>query len=270
MSKGEVLFILESKDLLANLNVQNAAYESALARFEKLKQLPQHEDLVVAQMNLDEAKIALESARAQIDMVTRLSDQRAISQEERNRRQFAFKQAEAQLNLSKANYDKVKAGIWKPDLEIAKLEVDQAKANFDLMRIEIERNIVRSPIDGTVLQVKIHDGEMPSQDKGPLMILGNIEDMNLRVSINQLDISKMQSNAPAVAFPQGNNQIKYSLQFVRMEPILVRKQNINNDVYEKLDTQVLQVIYRIKNNGTPVYVGQQMDVFIETDRPQEK
>lgn len=268
IEKGEALFSLENRDLRANLNVQNAAYESALAKFDRLKQLPQPEDLVVAEMNLNTSKISLEAAKSQNEMVAKLPDPRAISQEERNRRLFAFREAEAQLNQAQANFDKVKAGIWKPDLVIAQSELAQAKANVDLVKTEIERTVIRSPIDGTVLQVRIHDGEMPSIETGSLMTIGDVDEMYLRVSINQLDISKFQPNSPAVAYPQGNNQTKYQLHFIRMEPLLVRKQNINNAIFEKVDTRVLQIVYRIKTEGRPVYVGQQMDVFIETDRPQ--
>jgi hypothetical protein len=31
-----------------------------------------------------------------------------------------------------------------------------------------------------------------------------------------------------------------------------------------VDTRVLQVIYRVKDENAPLYVGQQMDVYIET------
>ena len=36
-----------------------------------------------------------------------------------------------------------------------------------------------------------------------------------------------------------------------------------SDSTERVDTRVLQVIFRFQNPGFPVYVGQQMDVFIE-------
>jgi HlyD family secretion protein len=36
------------------------------------------------------------------------------------------------------------------------------------------------------------------------------------------------------------------------------------DSTERVDTRVLQVIYRVEDNSLPLFVGQQMDVFIET------
>ncbi len=230
--------------------------------------MPRPEDLAIAEADINSAKVSLELAQKQNEMVQQLPDPRAISQEERNRRLFAFREAEAKWKQAENNYEKIKSGIWKPDLDIAQLEVLQAKANVDVATAEIERTVIRSPIDATVLQVRIHDGEMPSMDamRAPLMILGDIEDMYLRVSINQMDIAAFRPESPAVAYLQGDNKIKFSLAFVRMEPLLVSKQNVTNDIFEKVDTRVLHIIYRIKKDDRPLYVGQQMDVFIETEK----
>lgn len=268
VEKGEALFALENRDLIANLNLQQIAYESSLARLEKDKSLPRREDLVGAEAALNSAKAAMELAKDQNEMVANLPDPRAISQEERNRRFFAYRQAEEQWKQAEANYEKIKSGIWKPDLQIADLEVLQAKANIDLINTEIERTVIRSPIDGTILQIKIHEGELPPLDtfRAPLMIIGNIDELYVRVSINQLEIPLFHSDAPAMAYLQGNTQLKFPLEFVRIEPFLVNKQNLTNDINEKVDTRVLQIIYRIRNEDHHIFVGQQMDVFIEAKR----
>lgn len=268
VEKGQPLFALDHSDLLANLNVQKANYQSIKAKLKKDQSLPRPEDLIISQMAMNSAKDALELAKQQNEMVLQLSDPRAISQEERNRRLFAYKEAEAKWQQSQANYEKTKLGTWKPDLEIAESEVSQAKAAIDLANAEIERTTIRSPIAGTILQIKIHEGEMPSMDgsQRPLMIIGNLDPLYLRVSINQLEIPFFKPDSPATAFLQGNNKISFPLEFVRVEPFLVSKQNLTNDIHEKIDTRVLQIVYRIKNEGHPIYVGQQMDVFIETPK----
>lgn len=268
VKRNQDLFALENKDILANLKVQKSAYENALAKLEKIRSLPRQEDLAIAETTLNSAKVGLQLAKSQNDMVSQLPDQRAISQEERNRRLFAFQQAEVKEDQAKANFEKIKSGSWKPDLAIADLEVSQAKANLDLVKTELERTIITSPIDGTVLQIKIHEGELPSIDtfRIPLMVVGNIDELYLRVSINQLDIPFFRSDAPATAYLQGNNKVHFPLEFISVEPLLVNKQNLTNDINEKVDTRVLQIIYRIKNEGPPIYVGQQMDVFIETQK----
>lgn len=269
VNKGDVLLQLEDQDLKADLAARQVAYEIALAQLKKLEDLPRHEDVVASEAALKSSQIELQQAKDQYERVQGLQDSRALSLQEINRRRFNYEQAEAKWEEVKANLNKIKAGAWKPDLEIAKLEVQQAKTGIERVQADIQRTIIRSPLDGKVLQVRVHEGEFPAtvSVNGPLMIVGNVEEIYLKVSINQFDAPFFRSSAPAVAFFRGNARIEFPLEFVRLEPFLVNKQNLTNDIMEKVDTRVLQVIYRIKKNGQNIFVGQQMDVFIETEFP---
>ena len=45
---------------------------------------------------------------------------------------------------------------------------------------------------------------------------------------------------------------------------LIPKKSLTGDSTERVDTRVLQIIYRVKEQSAPLYVGQQVDVYIET------
>lgn len=267
VKKGNPLFKLEDQDLQAELQTRKIAYDITLARLQKLEALPRQEELIAAEADLKKAEVDRNQAKTQYDMVQGLEDSRALSLQEINRRRFNFEQAEANSMQAKAHYDQVKDGTWKPDLKIAYLETQQAKANIEQIEAEINRTIITSPIDGEVLQVTIHKGELPSSSSAPLMVVGNIDEMYLKVSINQFDAPYFESKAPAVAYLRGNARVEYPLEFVRLDPYLVYKHNLTNDITEKFDTRVLQVIYRIKNVDHNIFVGQQMDAFIEAKFP---
>lgn len=268
VKEGDILIMLENDDIQANLQIQETMYKIALAKLQKLSELPRTSDLNLAKAELETADLDYRLAKDQYEMVQKLPDQRAISKEEVQKRKFNFEIAEKKLNQSQARYEKIKEGTWEPDLEIARLEALETRDNMNRVNTEFQRTFIRSPINGTVLQLKIQQGEMPPQDtlRSPVMILGNIHEMHLRVSINQLDIPYFQQTSPAVAYTQGNANISYSLEFVRVEPFLVDKQNLTNEITEKIDTRVFQIIYRIKPDGHFVLPGQQMDVFIEAKR----
>ena len=265
VKKGEVLFKLEARDLSAELLSRRIAYENAKANLQKLEALPRAEDVAIAEAVLKSGQVDLEQAKSQYDRVVGLQNSGAMSQEEVNRRKFVYMEATAKYQQFQADYNKAKAGAWEPDLEIARLQVLQAKASMQQVETEMERTIIRSPIDGTVLQVKIHEGEFSSVDsaRAPSMIIGNTDKMHLRVSVNQFDVSNYHQDATAVAFLQGDSQTEFPLRFVELEPVLVTKQNLTNDITEKVDTRVLQVVYAFKTENPRVFVGQLMDVFIE-------
>ena len=57
------------------------------------------------------------------------------------------------------------------------------------------------------------------------------------------------------------------LKFVRIEPYVTPKKSLTGDNTERVDTRVLQVLYEMQASEEPVFVGQQMDVFIEGETP---
>jgi HlyD family secretion protein len=269
VKKGDPLFQLEDQDLKADLYARDVAYKISLAKLEKLQALPRPEDAASAEAGLKKAEIELNEAKSQYEMVKGLEDTRALSLQVINQRRFNFELAEAAWAQANANLNKIKEGAWKPDLEIAELETVQAKANIERIDAEIQRTIIRSPIDGVLLQVKIHEGELPSavSAKGALMIVGDTDEMYLKVSINQFEAPYFRAEAKAVAHLRGNAQEEFPLEFIRLEPYLVNKQNFTNEITDKVDTRVLQVIYHILKVNPNIFVGQQMDVFIEAEFP---
>jgi HlyD family secretion protein len=50
---------------------------------------------------------------------------------------------------------------------------------------------------------------------------------------------------------------------VRFEPCVVPKKSLTGDSTERVDTRVLQVIFSFTQGDLPIFVGQQMDVFID-------
>src|SRR5262249_59474807 len=83
------------------------------------------------------------------------------------------------------------------------------------------------------------------------------------VDIDENDAWRVRPEAAAMASMRGNRALQTSLQFVRFEPYVVPKKSLTGDTTERVDTGVLQVLYRFHRGDLPVYAGQQMDVFIE-------
>jgi len=96
------------------------------------------------------------------------------------------------------------------------------------------------------------------------MILGSVTPLHVRVDVDEHDAWRVREGAPALASPRGNGSLRIPLEFVRFEPYVIPKKSLTGDSTERVDTRVLQVIYRVKDQDAPLYVGQQMDVYIET------
>ncbi|MCK6476677.1 MAG: HlyD family secretion protein [Phycisphaerales bacterium] len=157
------------------------------------------------------------------------------------------------------------AGAWAPNIAVAQAQVASAQAAVDEVKIEIERRVVKAPVTGRVLQVNIRVGEFAPAGamSTPLMMMGSVTPLHVRVDIDENDAWRVAAGAKAVAFVRGNKALKTDLEFVRFEPYVVPKRSLTGESTERVDTRVLQVIYRFNRGDMPVYVGQQMDVYIE-------
>lgn len=267
VKKGEDLIELDNQDLIASLHVKEKEHEKTVANLQKLEALPRKEDLVIAEEALKKAQVAFNESQTQYEMVANLPNPHAISKEEHDKRLYKYQQAEAEMKERQAQYEKIKAGAWKSELTIASHEIEQAQADIEAIRAEIERTYIKSPIDGTVLQIKIHEGETVASDHSKaIIVLGNVDDLNLRVSIDQFNVTALQPDVPAIAYRQGDHTTEFPLKFLHVEPLMVPKKYLTNESEEKVDTQVLEILYRIEKKDSRLFVGEQMDVFIDVEK----
>jgi HlyD family secretion protein len=223
----------------------------------KLDDRQRRADLAARQAELRVAESQVKVSAALLDDVTRqlnfaesLRDKSAISTEELTRRRSAVQIAQARLDEADA-------------------QVIAAAAQIKTIETQIERSIVRASVDGQVLQVKIHPGEFAPAGvtATPLVLLGRLKPLHLRVDVDEHEAWRVHPGAKATAAVRGNAALHVPLTFVRFEPFVIPKKSLTGDSTERVDTRVLQLIYRVEDDTLPLFVGQQMDVFIEDSHP---
>ena len=208
--------------------------------------------LVVAKAQEEVARAKKEDLQRQLEFAQQVKDKRAISQEEVTRRSSAVQTAEAELQEKEA-------------------QVEAAQSQLHAVEVELERSIVRSPIDAEVLQVKVRAGEFApaAPTETPLVLLGKLKPLHVRVDVDEHEGWRARPGAEGIAHLRGNADVKTPLSFVRFEAFVVPKRSLTGDSTERVDTRVLQVIYRVERDDLPLFVGQQLDVFIDA-QPAEK
>ncbi len=268
VAAGAPLFRLDARSRVAELAVREAALAAAQARLARLEQLPRAEELPPLVAQLDEANSALADAADEVARWESVSDPRAVAPELLARKRFAVAAAETRRATAQAQLTRAQAGSWEPDLAVARADVAVAAAERDQVAVEIERLVVRAPAAATVLQVKVRAGEYAPAGAlaQPLLLLGALATRHVRVDIDENDAWRVDAKARAQAHLRGHREFESALEFVRFEPFVVPKRSLTGDANERVDTRVLQVIYRIVDPALSLFVGQQMDVFIEETR----
>lgn len=262
---GDPLFTIDDRQLKAEVAVKHAALVSAEQSLKKLQNQPRPEEIPPSEALVREAEAQLSDAKAQWNLMEAVTDKRAISQDELNRRRYAVNSAEARLERAKTDLTLLKAGAWAPDLEIAKAALESANAQLQAAQTDLERLTVRAQVDGEILQVNIRAGEFAQAGAlvTPLMLMGNTDIMHVRVDIDENDAWRFKPGAKAHCSLRGNASLKTDIRFVRVEPYVVPKRSLTGDSAERVDTRVLQVLYAFDKGQLAAYVGQQVDVFIE-------
>jgi HlyD family secretion protein len=227
VKQGDPLFRVRDTTLRAELVMQKASVSTARAR-------------------LSDATAVLGNMRNQLALYESVPDKRAIVQEEMTRRKFAADSAAARV-------------------EQAQGELEVAEAQVAVTEAELDRHTIKAPTAGTLLQVKIRPGEyaIAGVPQTPLMVLGDVETLHVRVDIDENDAWRLNPKAAATAYVRGNASLNTPITFVRVEPYVVPKRSLTGESTERVDTRVLQALYSFRPGNLPVYVGQQMDVFIE-------
>jgi hypothetical protein len=116
-----------------------------------------------------------------------------------------------------------------------------------------------------ILEVNIRPGEFASAGAliQPLMRMGDVSQLHIRVEIDEENAARINEKNAAQALKRGQTENPVALSFVRFEPYVKPKQNLAT-ANQRVDTRVLQIIYAIPKQLSHIYVGQQMDVFIDT------
>lgn len=231
VQKGAPLFVLDRRTALADVSVKEQALEAGRA------------NIAIAEVNLADSEDQLKRAKG-------LRVGLAITQEEIQKREFAVQRMKAQLQLQKNIFE-------------------QAQSQLELAKITLDKLTVTAPTNGVILKVKIRPGEYINENNqmNPAPILmGNSQPLHLRVQIDENDTWRFNSKAKAQAYLRSNRNINFPIEFIRFEPYAEPKQRLSGESTELVDTRIVEVIYKISGAPSNIYIGQQMDIFIESDK----
>jgi multidrug efflux pump subunit AcrA (membrane-fusion protein) len=245
VTKNQPLIQLDQRELNAQLLTQEAQIKISEARRKN------------AEANVKTSQAEWNRVTDHYNRWKSVEDPRAISLDDLKTKENDVKVAEANLEAAKVQVESTQA------------DIDASKARVEETRLLLQRLTIRAPRDATVLRVNIRPGEFANVNpKNPVIVLGDIQNLQVRAMIDEHNAPRVKKDRPATAFLKGDTTRPIPLQFVRIEPLVVPKENLTGASLERTDTRVLEVIYNFEPSPSqPVYVGQILDVYIEGDEP---
>jgi len=266
VAKGDKLFQLDDRELRSQLLIREASLIAAEANLARLASAPRKEDVPPAEAAVQEARARLDDIEAALARSQRLYDRQMIPAGDYDKDRFAASAARATLAKVEADLRKIKAGTWEEDLKVARAAVLIAESEINSFKIRLDRLTVCALADGEVLQINVDPGQFAAAVwKDPLIVLGDVNRLHVRVDIDENDAPLYAPNAEAIATLKGRPQIRFNLEYVKTEPYIIPKKSLTGDNNERVDTRVLQVLYALPDKREfDLHVGQQLDVYIKT------
>jgi RND family efflux transporter MFP subunit len=228
---GDPLFQLDDREAIA----RTAAIEAQIA---------------VEAASLAADQVLLAEATDQLNRVSRTGSAKFITEDEIQRRRFAVQSNEARVARSTAA------------LEAARVQLREARTELDVLTVRASR-------DGRILQLNLREGEYANANPPePLMVLGDTDTLQIRADVDEQNAPMVETGRAATASIKGNAANRFPLKFVRIDPFVLPKKSLTGDSTERVDTRVLQVIFSLEKPAhQQLYVGQQVDVYIEISEP---
>ncbi|EJL22766.1 efflux RND transporter periplasmic adaptor subunit [Brevibacillus sp. BC25] len=186
VTKGQVLFKLDEKDLVNGVKQAEAAYNVSRA---SLNQAGSSSDqgLVQAKNSLKQAETALQDAKVNQQRMQQLFSQGAISAQQ-------MEQANSQLTTAQTSYDNAQQGVQsagqKTSVQVSEASVQQAQVSLQNAREQLANATVTSPINGYISSVNGAVGQMAGQQ--PVVVVVNTNPLLVKANLSEADITKVK------------------------------------------------------------------------------
>ena len=178
--------------------------------------MPRQEDLAPLEARVRTAQANLSLLDDGFQRAQRLHARKALSEEEYSQRRLAREIAGEHLAQTRAELEQVKAGASDHDKELAGAQVEQFRAQVEQTRSELERLMVRAPVDGTLAQLNVRVGEcVGTPANQPLVVLSHPGKLQVRVEIDERDLPRFNPRLRVRAVFTGQPQTSLNLRFVR-------------------------------------------------------
>ena len=266
LKKGDILFTIDQRDTVAQLGAAKAKLEVATRKVEQLKSMPRVEDVDRAKAIVAQRQSAVDDATLRLQRLNAVEDQSAISANEKPTRMFEMNLTTARLAEAQSELAKLMKGTYPEDLAVAVAEAKVADADVGMLQTDLAQSEVKAPIDGTVLRVNARAGEFAAAGtlREGLVVMGQLTPLHIRVDVDELDAWRFDPKGKAVAVLRGGKIVEFPIEYVRTVPVVIPKRTLTGENSERIDTRVMEMIYRFQQDNPQVLPGQLLDVYIDS------
>lgn len=158
--QGQLLAVLENKDLAASALENKGSYQEAQAAYATATSATVPQDLQKAELDEKAAQKQLDAAQKVYDSRQGLFQQGAVPRKDVDDAAVALAQAREQYDLAERHLNALKSGGTQQALNSASGQLTSAQGKYLGAQAALSYSEIRSPIDGVVTDRPLYNGEI--------------------------------------------------------------------------------------------------------------
>jgi HlyD family secretion protein len=193
---GQLLAVLENKDLAAAVTENQGVYEQAQADYANTISSTLPQQLQAAKADAENAKAALGAAQQVYDGSKNLYEQGALAKRQLDQAQVALIQAQTQEQAADQKLQKMEAVSNAAQQKSAAGQLAAAQGKYQGAQAQLAYSEIRSPIAGVITDRPLYQGEMAAAGT-PLITVMDVSRIVARAHIPESQAEHLKAGDPA-------------------------------------------------------------------------
>lgn len=188
VKKGQLLFTIDKRPFEAAVQSAKALAAKAVS---DLAQAEQRTDVLQAQAQLAEAQAVLVRADQDVNRLTPLAKEKAVTEQDLDAAVAQQKSAKATTDARHANLTNLEAAV-KYTIERAKAEVSASNARVTQAQLDLSYCDIYSPINGVIGFLQVDEGNLVGRNEATLLATVSASDpLLVDFSVSEIEYLKL-------------------------------------------------------------------------------
>jgi HlyD family secretion protein len=194
--QGQLLAVLESRDLASAAEESKGLYEQAQAAYQTTTGATLPEDRTKALADLQTAQQTLEAAKKVYENRVALLRQGALAQKLVDDAKVALVQAQSQYATAERHVESFQRVSEQAQIKSSEAQLEAAKAHYGGAQAQLSYAEIHSPINGLIADRPVYPGEMANSGSAVISVV-DISQVIARANIAVKEASAIQVGRPA-------------------------------------------------------------------------
>lgn len=200
--KGQLLAVLENRDLAAAVHAAQGDVEQAQANYQTTAAATVPQQLQKAERDVADAKSNLAAQQQMYENRVQLYNQGAIAGKELDQSEVALTVAKTQYETALKKFNDYEKTVGAATKQLAEGQLKSARAKKNAAEVELRYSELRSPIDGVVAYRNLYPGDIAPAGTA-LIVVMDVSRVIAKLHLPQEQMAQLKIGDPATLKVEG-------------------------------------------------------------------